>query len=105
MEEGLVKERELLETQDMLEALSYYGRYASGVKVQIELIQKDIKQLEKRIEIARGDLRDAFSEMKKVEITARRREEEQAKERQLKEDRELDEIALEGYRRAQHSEE
>lgn len=105
LEEGLVKERELLETQDMLEALSYYGRYASGVKVQIELIQKDIKQLEKRIEIARGDLRDAFSEMKKVEITARRREEEQAKERQLKEDRELDEIALEGYRRAQHSEE
>jgi flagellar export protein FliJ len=105
LKDGLERERKLLETQEMLEALSYYGRYASGVKVQIELIQKDIDQLEKRIEIARADLREAFSDMKKVEITARRREEELKKEMQSKEDQELDEIALEGYRRSQNADE
>ena len=37
--------------------------------------------------------------MKKVEITQRKRNERERAEEQAKEDRDLDEIALEGYRR------
>ena len=43
--------------------------------------------------------RAAFAELKKVQITQRNREAEERAEEQAKEDRELDEIALEGYRR------
>ena len=99
LQDALTNERKLLEEQEMLEALAWYGRYAQGVKTQIDLLNKDIKHMEQRIEIARTDLREAFAEMKKIEITARQREEAERKEENDRESRELDEIGIEGHRR------
>lgn len=98
-EEKLKKERELLEEQEMLEALAWYGRFASGIKAQIDLLNKDLSNMEQRIEIARADLRNAFAELKKIEITAERRREAEKKEELAKENKELDDIGIDGHRR------
>lgn len=55
--------------------------------------------MENRIAAAQEDMRNAFAEMKKVEITQRGRKEREQSEEQQKEDNELDEIAIENYRR------
>lgn len=102
-EDKLAKEREVLEQQEMLEALAWYGRFAEGVKSQISLINKDIANMEQRIEIARADLRNAFGELKKVEITNRRRQEAEKKEEQRKEDIYLDDVGIDGHRRNSES--
>ena len=98
-EEKLKKERELLEEQEMLEALAWYGRFASGIKAQIDLLNKDLSNMEQRIEIARADLRNAFAELKKIEITAERRREAEKKEELAKENKELDDIGIDSHRR------
>ncbi|MCB9965790.1 MAG: flagellar FliJ family protein [Rhodospirillales bacterium] len=99
LNEQVAAERHQLEEQGVLEALAWFGRYAAGVKLKIELIDRDIQALEERIDIARADLRNAFSELKKIEITDRRRREEERKKEQTKESRALDEIGIEGHRR------
>ena len=55
----------------------------------------------RRIEVARDDMRRAFAELKKIEITQERREDEEEKAINKKESAELDEIAIEGFRRKQ----
>ncbi len=99
LQNKLSAERQLLEEQEMLEALAWFGRYAQGVKSQIELINKDIKSMEQRIEIARADLRNAFADMKKIEITHERRLTAEKKAEQAKEDKDLDDIGIEVHRR------
>ena len=56
-------------------------------------------KMDTRIAAAQEDMRAAFAEMKKVEITQRVRDEKDAAAQKRKEESELDEIALEGYRR------
>lgn len=99
LRDQLARERELVEQQEILEALSYYGHFANGVRTQIASLDHELEVMEQRINAAREELREAFSEMKKIEITARRRAEEASRAEQKKEDQELDEIAIDGYRR------
>ena len=82
-----------------IEMLSYFGPYSVAVKERVADLDKKSETLEKRIMIAQEDMRAAYAELKKVEITQERREEEEAKELKDKESAELDEIAIEGYRR------
>ena len=82
-----------------IEMLSYFGPYSKAVKERVNEIDQKSDMLEKRIMIAQEDMREAYAELKKVEITQERREEEDAKEIKDKESAELDEIAIEGYRR------
>ena len=49
--------------------------------------------------IAQEDMRNAFAEMKKIEMTQENREAQKKSEENRKEVQELDEIALDGYRR------
>lgn len=98
-QEKLQKERALIEEQEMLEALAWYGRFAEGVKGQIKTIEKDISNLDQRIEIARADLRNAFAELKKIEITNDRRIAAEKKAEKAKEDKELDEIGIDVFER------
>lgn len=99
LNEQVATERTLLEEQEMLEALAWFGSYAANVKIKIESIDREIFQMEKRIEIARADLRESFAEMKKIEITHNRRMEAEKKALSVKEDKELDEIGVERHRR------
>lgn len=82
-----------------VEALGYFGHYSDSVKMRVEEIDDQMVKLENRIEVAREDMRQAFAELKKVEITQERREKEEKKAQKKKEDSELDEIAIEGHRR------
>lgn len=81
--------------------LSYFGTYVEAAKKKIADLKKSIGKLETRIDIAREDMREAFSELKKIEITQERREDEEQKEIDKKESADLDEIGIETFRRKQ----
>lgn len=104
LEDQLEEERvkmEGMEEQLRLEAMTHFGLYAQGVRTRVEQIENSIKQLEVHIDAAREDMRIAFNELKKVEITQERREDEERKAINKKESAELDDIAIEGFRRKQ----
>lgn len=82
-----------------VEALGYFGRYSEVVRERAEEIDESMTMLESRIEVAREDMRLAFAELKKIEITQERRDEAEEAERNKKDDQILDEIAIDGYRR------
>lgn len=82
-----------------VEALGYFGRYSEVVRERAEEIDESMKMLESRIEVAREDMRLAFAELKKIEITQERRDEAEETARNKKDDQILDDIAIEGYRR------
>lgn len=84
--------------------LSYFGPYSDAVKERVLAIDAAMKTLEARIEIARDDIRRAFTELKKVEITQERREEREEAVRNKRESQDLDAVAIEGFRRKQESE-
>lgn len=98
-EENIEKERRLAEELGSAESLSALGRYTEAMRRKIKKIDESITKMENRIAAAQEDMRNAFAEMKKVEITQRGRKEREQSEEQQKEDNELDEIAIENYRR------
>lgn len=86
------------------EMLKYFGPYEKNVKDRVEEIDASIKTLATRIEFAREEMRTAFADVKKLEITQEKREDEEQAARDKKEADELDDIALQGYRREQAEE-
>jgi flagellar FliJ protein len=88
-----------------LEMLSYIGPYREAVQLRVAAIGIVAKNLEARIQIAQDDMRQAFSELKKVEITQEKREDEEKAELDKKESNELDDIAIEAFLRRQKEEE
>ena len=101
VEEEMEHEKKMAEEMATLEASAYLGRYLEGAKAKIAAIDAALHQLESKIAIAREDMRNAFAEMKKVEITQRNRKDREKAELQKKEDLELDANAIENYRRRQ----
>ncbi len=96
----LEEEREKLDDMGP-QMLAYFGPYSESVKDRVEEIDQALKKLNTRIEMAREDMRTAFAEMKKLQITQDRRDDEEQDERDKKSSLELDEVALEGFRRNQ----
>lgn len=96
--ENLEAEREKINEMGV-QMLSYFGPYSEAVKERVTIIEKNMKMLEARIQIARDDIARAFSDLKKIEIVQERRAEEDAKAAAKKEAAELDAIAIEGHRR------
>jgi flagellar export protein FliJ len=82
-----------------VEALGYFGRYSEVVRERAEDIDDSMKMLETRIEVAREDMRLAFAELKKIEITQERRDDEEEAAREKKDAQVLDDVAIESYRR------
>ena len=101
--EQLAEEREKIKDMGP-EMLSYFGPYTEAVKARIKDIEEAAKKLDVRIDIAREDMREAFADLKKIEITQERREAEEKKELDKRESAELDEIGIETYRRRQNEE-
>ncbi len=81
------------------EMLSYFGPYAKASRKKIEHIDYQRQQLENHIRMAQDAMRDAFAEMKKIEIIDERRKEEELAALEKKLSAELDEIAINGFRR------
>ncbi len=99
VEDQMAHEKRLAEEMNRPEAIAFYTRYAEGARKKIAALQTSIKKMEGRIEAAQEDMRVAFAEMKKIQITQTRREKREAKAQQKKEDAQMDDIAIEQYRR------
>ncbi len=93
------KEERLAKEMASVEAAAFLGGYLEGARRKIKALDRAALKMETRITIAREDMRSAFSEMKKVEIVQENRNTEEKTRRQHKEEQELDEIAINNYRR------
>ncbi|PZO88741.1 MAG: hypothetical protein DI626_01115 [Micavibrio aeruginosavorus] len=67
--------------------------------VLIERLNLEKVKLETRINVAQDDVREAFANLKRIEIVQRERDATEKKEQADKESREMDEIGIEGFRR------
>ena len=74
-------------------------RYLDGAKKKVKALDLTLQKMQTRIEAAQEDVRAAFTEMKKIQITQERREAAEAAEQDKKESRELDEIGIDRFRR------
>lgn len=92
-------EREALEQDNSIDGQVNYMRYAENVKSRVIDLDEKMVTLDDRISIAQDLMRDAFADLKRVEIIQERREDEEKAEAQKKEDAELDEIGLAQHRR------
>lgn len=92
-------EREALEGMNSVEMLAAFSAFAEAAKTRIADIAESMKKLDVRIEIAREDMREAFSDLKKIEITQERREAEEFRILEKRQMDLLDEVALDGFRR------
>lgn len=99
----LLEERKKVDEMGV-QALGYFGHYSEAVRGRVEDIEDSLKKLNNRIEVAREDMREAFTEMKKIEITQERRDAEEERKQKKKDDAILDEVALEGFRRKEEGE-
>lgn len=98
LETTLAEEQE--KVKDMgIEMLAYFGPYSKAVQDRIQDIEDDTAKLNARIEVAKDDMNLAFTDLKKIQITQERREEEEERAQNKKESNDLDETALEIFRR------
>jgi flagellar export protein FliJ len=100
MLETLEKERNNLEGMGP-EMLSYFGPYSESVKERCKEIDAALLTLNTRIDFAREEIRNAFAELKKIEMTQEERDNQEQKAIDKKQSDELDEIGLEVFRRKQ----
>lgn len=103
VQEEVKRETELAEQDATAESVAYLGRYLQSARRRIDALDKAIRKMETRIIVAQEDMRSAFAEMKKVEITQRNREAREKVKERRKEEQELDEIAIEQYQRREDS--
>lgn len=91
---------EKAKTEEMgIEMLSFFGQYSSAVRERLKDLEDAQDTLEKRVEMAREEVREAFAEIKKIEIIQTRREAEEKAKQDKKESETLDEIAIEAIQR------
>lgn len=108
--EELKNQRDSLETQLAIESekmkdvppelLEFFAPYAKKTRTEIEMIDQARARLEKRIQLAQEEMREAFAELKKIEIIDERRRAEFLAEIEKRESALLDEIALQMFNRA-----
>lgn len=100
MLETLEKERQNLDGMGV-EMLAYFGPYSESVEERVMEIDAALLTLNTRIDLAREDIRDAFAELKKIEMTQDEREAKEQRAIDKKQSEELDEIGIEVFRRKQ----
>ena len=92
-------EREVLDKNGTLEMYAYFGRFSQNIHRSLERMNIEKQKLEVRIQIAQDDVREAFANMKRIEIVQSEREKADKKEADDKETREFDDIGVEVFRR------
>ena len=93
------KEREVINQNPIVEMLAYFGLFQKAAERDIHRINAQLIKLETRIRIAQDDIREAFANMKRIEIVQNNRDAQEKAENEAKETREMDEIGIEGFRR------
>lgn len=102
--ERLRVEREVLDQAGTLEMYAYFGRFSQNINRMVDRLNLEKQKLETRIAIAQDDVREAFANMKRIEIVQQERDRVERKELADKESREMDEIGIEGFRRREDEE-
>lgn len=97
--ERLRDERQVLEETKTLEMYAYFGRFSQNIQRMLGRLNAEKQKIETRILIAQDDVREAFANMKRIEIVDRERAKANRKKANDKEAREMDEIGIEGFRR------
>lgn len=100
LKEEMESEQRAAGKDNSAEMLQYLGTYVEAVKKKIKRLDAQMVDLDRRIELAREDMREAFAEFKKIEITQERREAEALAEIERKQAQLLDDMAIDGFRRA-----
>jgi len=75
-----------------------YGSFAQSFITERENLLDSIGKAEQKVAIAREELREAYQEQKKFEMTQEARDKKEEEERNLLEQKELDEIGAEVHR-------
>lgn len=101
--ERLRVEREALDKSGILEMYAYFGRFSQNIQRMIERLNGEKAKLEIRIQIAQDDVREAFANVKRIEIVQKERERVEKKEADDKETREMDDIGIDGFRRREEA--
>lgn len=99
LQERLRSEREVLDAAGTLEMFAYFGRFSQNINRMLDRLELERQKLEMRITVAQDDVREAFANMKRIEIVQREREKSDRKKESDKESREMDEIGIDGFRR------
>ncbi|HPQ50475.1 MAG: flagellar FliJ family protein [Alphaproteobacteria bacterium] len=97
--EEIERERQLAESGIDIEALVTFAAYSARMASEVERLNSQLKKLDVKIERAQEDMREAFSEQKKAQIIQQRRDDEERAEIDAKENKNLDEIGIEVFRR------
>lgn len=97
IEAAITQEEHTLNDTTDIEMLGYFARYVEAAKEKIDTLTAQIQALDTRIDIAKDAMREAFTELKKVEITQANRDSEDSKTTARKDANTLDEIALQTY--------
>ncbi len=98
-QDEIKKEREVLNQNPIVEMLAYFGLFQKAAERDIMRINVQLQKLEARVRIAQDDIREAFANMKRVEIVQETRTAQEKAEAEAKETREMDDIGVEGFRR------
>lgn len=95
----LKQERDAIKSMERLETADYYGLFEGTIRKDIERLDHDIRALDTRISLAQEEVRQAFADMKRVEIVKERRDDEAAQEIKKKESSALDAIGIDIFSR------
>lgn len=99
MLDQIEQERAHTDAANTVETIVLFMIYIKNMRRKIEIINEDIAKMEIRIELAMEDMREAFAELKTIEIAQAQRVAEIAAANRRKESAMFDETAIEGYRR------
>lgn len=101
----MAREAALAETAGTPQTLQDYARFAHASRVQMAAIDVAVQKLDLRVAAAQEDIRAAFSDLKKTEITVRERRARDTRAAKQKEDSEFDAIGIDQHARQQTSDE
>jgi flagellar FliJ protein len=93
------EEKRLAAEMNMPDIQQSLMRYLDGSRIKIKAFDIALKRLESRIDFAREDIRLAFAEQKKIEITQEARQKAAKAALKKKEDQTMDDIALDSFNR------
>lgn len=105
IEHQMAKETQIAEELGDTESLLALNAYMDGARRRVKAIAAARQKLDVRIALAQEDMRAAFAEMKKIEMVAESRANEEEAALNAKETQAFSEIALDQYRRALEEEE
>jgi flagellar protein FliJ len=93
------RERQIAEEREDYETQAAFRLYAERAREWIRMYDIEIRKLNVLIARAQEEMREAFSEMKKIEIIQKEREEEERRAANAKDSARMDEVGITGFLR------